>query len=275
MIRADPALRRSATALALIDHRFKQRYLFEATPQIGAQLRRLDQLVPSSPNGSVLSGVFLTHAHIGHYAGLMFLGREAAGAQAVPVYTMPRLSAFLQENGPWSQLISLGNIELTQLAAHTVFALDPGLSVTPYPVPHRDEYSETVGYLIATAGRKAFFLPDIDDWDLWQDQFGTDIADMVRQVDYAFLDATFFDDGELPGRDMSEIPHPRVRDTMDRLQDLSETDRAGVHFIHINHTNPLRFAESAQTAEVADRGFSMAYEGQRLCLKETAARTDR
>ncbi len=263
---ANPDLRLTATALGLVDHPSQQRFLFEATPHISEQLQRLDTLTGAPESGLGVDGVLLTHAHIGHYAGLMYFGREAAGSQSVRVYTMPRMQRFLEDNGPWSQLVGLGNIDLRTLQDGQAEKLTDRLSVTPVQVPHRDEYSETVGYLLQTQEQSAFFVPDIDDWDRWERDYGLSIESLVTQVDYAFVDATFFDDNELPGRDMSRIPHPRVLDTMDRLAHLPLAQRQGVHFIHYNHTNPIRFSDSEASQKVSARGFSIAREGQTLCL---------
>jgi len=263
---ADPNLRLLPTSIAIVDHYTSERILFEATPAITDQLQTLDNVSQRSDSSLGVDGVFLTHAHIGHYAGLIYFGREAAGASNIPVYVMPRFKDYLSANGPWDQLVELNNINLSTLEDRQSVSPIKSVQVTPFQVPHRDEYSETVGYKIETAGQDVFFLPDIDSWDEWEAEFKIKIEDMVESVDYAFLDATFFDDLELPGRDMSKIPHPRVMDSMDRLQHLSETQRAGVHFIHMNHSNPIRFENSSETKLVHSRGFSIAREGQRLCL---------
>ncbi|MCM8556487.1 MBL fold metallo-hydrolase [Sphingomicrobium sediminis] len=255
----DTGIRGAATSLGLVDRRNGRRYLFEATPDIRKQVQRLDIMSEREPRETLgLDGIFLTHAHIGHYAGLMFLGRESAGTQGVPVYVMPRMGKFLSKNGPWEQLVNLGNIDLQPLADDVAVELEGGISVTPLLVPHRDEYSETVGYRVETPGKSFLFIPDIDGWDEWEH----DLAEEVAKVTYSFLDATFNDDTELPGRDMSEIPHPRVPDTMERLAGLGARQRAGVHFIHINHTNRLR----SDQGEVYEAGFSVASEGQTFCI---------
>jgi len=262
----DPSLKMSATSIALVDHVRNRRYLFEATPHITEQIQLLDELAPGEAAGLNVDGVFLTHAHIGHYAGLIYFGREAAGAKNIPVYLMPRFASYLQDNGPWSQLVALNNIEPRLIKQRQAVVLSQDIRVTPYLVPHRDEYSETVAYKIETPEKSALFVPDIDSWGKWEDVFGISLSNMVNAVDYAFLDATFFDDNELPGRDMSLIPHPRVTDTMDLLQEFPEETRAGVNFIHINHTNPIRYEGSPETQEVLERGYNIAREGQRNCL---------
>jgi pyrroloquinoline quinone biosynthesis protein B len=255
----DPLLRREAVSLGLIDPALGRKYLFEATPDLSSQLYELEKEAPAATYE--LAGIFLTHAHIGHYTGLMFLGHEAMGASGMPVYAMPRMFDFLRSNGPWSQLVDFQNIVLSPLEADKPKVLGR-LTVTPFLVPHRDEYSETVGFRIDGPDKSAIFIPDINKWSQWQ----TDLASIIKDVDYALIDATFYADGELPGRDMSKIQHPFVVETMDLLKDLPAGERNKVWFIHINHTNPLLNVDSAESQVVRSRGFNIAVEGLRLLL---------
>ena len=256
----DRNLRRTTSSIAIVDEFSKTKYLIDATPDIREQLYRLHLV--ASDKDYVLNGVFLTHAHIGHYTGLMHFGHEASGSNNIPVYAMPRMKAFLESNGPWDQLVRFGNIRLMELADGDSVRISNRLLVTPFLVPHRDEYSETVGYRIDGPTRSAVFIPDIDKWDRW----ATDIREIIRSVDYALLDAAFFADGELPNRDMSKIPHPFVEESMAFFDDLSGDEKSRVIFIHMNHTNPLLIDGSTAQAEVEKRGFRVAREGMRLEL---------
>lgn len=262
----DPSLRRLATSLALIDRRGEQtrRWLFEATPDVKEQLQRLDEAAPvERPIG--LNGVFLTHAHIGHYAGLMMFGHEAAGAQNISVYVMPRMAEYLAENGPWSQLVKYHNILLAIMAEGEAETIAEGITVTPFLVPHRQEFSEVAGFRIEGPQRSALFIPDIDSWEDW-DEEGVRIEDMIASADVALLDATFYADGEIPGRDMSGFPHPFVAHSMERFASLPAEEKAKVQFIHMNHTNPLLRPQSAEREQVFDAGFGIAEEGEQVCL---------
>jgi pyrroloquinoline quinone biosynthesis protein B len=192
----------------------------------------------------------------------MHFGREAVGASGIPVYAMPRMHEFLSNNGPWDQLVRLGNIELRALKDGEPTQVSQKVSVTSFTVPHRDEYTETVGYRIDGPDKSAVFIPDIDKWEMWS----TDILEIVRSVDYALVDATFFRDGELGGRDMSKIKHPFVSESMALFDSLKKEERARVIFIHMNHTNPLLIDDSPEQAEVESRGFRYAREGMRLDL---------
>ena len=251
--------KRQVVSLGLTDQASGQNWLFEATPDFTAQLQQLQQASGSSN----LSGIFLTHAHMGHYAGLLQLGREAMGAQGMPVYVMPKMKEFLENNAPWSQLVSLGNIKLILMEADQPIQLTSNLRVIPLKVPHRDEFSETVGFRIETAEKSLLFIPDIDKWPLWD----RDIRAEVARVDVALLDATFYKDGELPNRNMSEIPHPFVAETISLFSSLSEGEKRKIKFIHFNHTNPLIF-EGPERKQVKNIGFGVATEGERIELKK-------
>jgi pyrroloquinoline quinone biosynthesis protein B len=229
----DPALRRRVSSLAIVDPVSGQRWLIDATPDFPSQLRTLDEIAPRDPQAPILEGIFLTHAHIGHYLGLVHLGREVLGARSVLVHAMPRMQRFLEDNAPWNQLVGLRNISIQTLEADRPVVLNERLSVTPVPVPHRDEYSETVAFLIQGPQRAILWLPDIDKWEKWEIPLET----MLERADVAYLDGTFFDESELPGRDLSEMPHPLMTETISRLAESPLRSR--VRFIHLNQSNPL------------------------------------
>lgn len=249
--------KRHATSLGLIDKETGQSWLFEATPDFKEQIHALKISSKMAP----LSGIFLTHAHIGHYTGLMHLGHEVMGASEIPVYAMPRMKSFLEENGPWSQLVKFQNISLVEQAHDSTIQLSENLSVTPFLVPHRDEFSETVGYRIESSNKKVLFIPDINKWDVWD----RSIVNEIAKVDYALLDGTFFDQDELPGRDMSEIPHPFIEESLELFKDLPESERAKIIFIHFNHTNPL-ILNTMERRQVENLGFKVAFEGMSIQL---------
>ena len=182
-------------------------------------------------------------------------------ASSQPVYVMPRMFNFLQNNGPWSQLVEFENVRLEALQEKQAESF-ADIRISPFLVPHRDEFSETVGYEITGPNKKAVFIPDINKWSLWD----TDLTALVKSVDYALIDATFYGDGELPGRNMSQVPHPLVTESMNALSELSSDERAKIWFIHFNHTNPLLNALSEESKFVRSEGYNVAVEGVRLPL---------
>ena len=249
--------KQKVSCLALFDPASDQKWLFDATPDLTEQLHQADKFQKGN-----LSGIFLTHAHIGHYSGLMYLGREALNTKEIPVYAMPRMFDYLKSNGPWSQLVSLKNIELKKLKADSVVMLTNKISVIPLLVPHRDEFSETVGYSIKTGTTSVLFIPDIDKWQKWE----KDIKQMVQHYNYLFLDGTFYKEDELPGRNMSEVPHPFVQESVELFKGLPSSEKQRIFFIHFNHTNPLIDRSSMEYKEVKSKGFNVAVEGLKILL---------
>jgi pyrroloquinoline quinone biosynthesis protein B len=254
----NPALKKQVVSFALADPATKQWWLFEATPDIKEQLHNFRQLTDSGYE-YLPSGIFITHAHIGHYTGLMELGREVMGTKEIPVYVLPKLKTFLETNGPWSQLVSLHNISLQGLMADSALELPGNIRVTAFTVPHRDEYSETAGFKISTPNKKYLFIPDIDKWAKWN----RDIIEEVNTVDIALLDATFYDGTELPGRSIAEVPHPFVIETISLFENAGKSVKSKVHFIHMNHTNPLLW-DKKKTSGIKQAGFNIAAQGQEL-----------
>ena len=250
---------RLITSLALVDIDHDKLFLFEATPDIEKQIRSLNNNFKKELK---LEGIFLTHAHIGHYSGLMYLGKEALGANRVDVFTMQRMSNFLKNNGPWSQLVNEKNIVLNKIIENKKIVLNNNVSVIPILVPHREEFSETVGYYIKGRNKTVLFLPDIDKWGKWNNS----LVEVLKKVDYAFIDATFYDNKEINNRDISQIPHPFVIETMSLLKDLSISERKKVYLIHMNHTNPLLDSSSKEYKKVINFGFNIAKIGMSFYL---------
>ena len=259
---ANPARGRHVASLAIVDPESGERWIIDCTPDFRFQLKNLGRLQPARKGRPPLDGILLTHAHIGHYSGLVHLGREVMGTRNVPVFAMPRMAEFLRSQGPWSQLVSLGNIQLRPLKAEKPIALNERITVTPILVPHRDEFSETVGFQVQGPRRQVLFIPDIDKWERWDRQ----IEKMVVQSDRAYLDGTFFTTDELPGRDISEIPHPFIIESIRRFAVLPDGQREKIRFIHLNHTNPALQRGSAARKQVNRAGMAGARQGEKFPL---------
>jgi len=258
--RREPALRQRVACLGLVDGESGERFLIDATPDFASQLESLAEVSPARPatRERPVDGILLTHAHAGHYLGLAQLGREALGSRGVPVFATPRMSRFLRENGPWSQLVRLGQIALREIEPGQEVLLTPRLRVTALRVPHRDELSDTVGFLVKGPSRSLLYVPDVDKWQRWE----RSLAEEVARVDHALLDATFLDAAELPGRSLEEVPHPLVPETRTLLSNAPGLLERTL-FIHLNHTNALLWDEARRRALAPAR---VARDGQELPL---------
>jgi len=245
------------SCLGLVDKTNNKRYLFDATPDIHNQLNLLEKF----SDANLVDGIFLTHAHIGHYTGLMYLGREGLGGKNIMVYALKRMSRFLTKNGPWDQLVKLNNISIQTISNKEFVKLSENIFVIPIRVPHRDEYSETVGYKIIGKSKKILFIPDIDKWDEWKKS----IIEEVKLVDYAFIDGTFYNGTEI-NRDMREIPHPSIEETLQLFSNQPVAERNKIYFIHINHTNPILTNKNGIRNLVEGLGFNIAQKGLKFKL---------
>lgn len=246
------------SSLGLIDKKNQKRYLFDATPDLSKQIRELEVF---SKNKKIIDGIFLTHAHMGHYSGLMYLGREALGAKNIDVYVMERMNNYLKNNGPWSQLVELNNILLNKIYNYKPIDISQNIKVIPFTVPHRDEFSETVGYKIIGKSKSILFIPDIDKWNQWEKS----IINEIKLVDFALIDGTFYNGTELD-RDMSKIPHPSVEETIELFLNQPASERNKIYFIHINHTNPILTDKNNILKNVISLGFNIAKRGMKFYL---------
>jgi pyrroloquinoline quinone biosynthesis protein B len=247
------------SSLGVSNLKHNTNYIIDATPNINFQL--IDLIGNADPSKK-LNGIFLTHAHKGHYAGLLNFGRESLNSKNIPLYLMPKFYNFILNNGPWNQLVELNNVKLNKIYNREKVILHNNLSFTPIQVPHRDEYSETVGYVIEGTNKKVLYIPDIDKWAKWE----VSIVEMIKSVDYAFLDGTFFDEKEINNRDISEIPHPFIIESLKLFEELDESEKSKIYFIHLNHTNPVLNSKSSEYKKVISAGFNIAKTGMEFFL---------
>lgn len=257
---SNPELRRSAASLAIVLPQERAWHLVDATPDLKEQMARVQ--IKHKMQGQLMASIFLTHAHLGHYPGLLFLGKEAIGANKVPVMAGTKMKKMLEEQAPWSQLTKLHNIDVQEISDGQAIQVSAHATVTPVNVPHRNEFSETFGYWIEGTKKKVLYIPDIDRWEQWD----KDIYQACEEADICLLDGTFHSAKDLEniGRDYREIPHPLMTETMNRLQNLVE--RTDIYFIHLNHSNPVLDAENTIRNEIELKGFHIAEEGMEFSI---------
>ena len=257
----NPIASRKVVSIGIVDSEAKKTWIIEATPDFPIQAKILNKNI-SFNHQEMPDGIFLSHAHIGHYAGLMYLGKEAINSKNVPVYAMTRMKGFLIKNGPWNQLVNIQNIQITNINNEQKIKLSNSLSIIPFLVPHRDEFSETVGFKIIGPNKSILFIPDIDKWNIWN----KDIVNEIKKCDLALIDGTFYDHAEVNYRDISQIPHPFVIETMEYFSKQEAKTKSKISFIHLNHTNPLLNSQSKEHQNVINSGFKVAKFNQKVKL---------
>ena len=251
-----PTIRRFPSCIAIINQKEKRYWLIDITPEVKSQIRMIESFNCS------LAGIFLTHAHMGHYMGLVNLGLEVMNLKHIPVFAMPRMQEFIINNSLLNQLIDNENIKLKSLSDNHEIFIDSNFKITPFKVPHRNELSETVGYKIWGNKKSVIYIPDIDTWDGFQDN----LLKLIEDNDLLFIDGTFYSKNEINSRDISKIPHPEIVDTMNRLSDLGGEQRKKIYFTHLNHTNDATRENSDACNTILNRGFLVLRENQQFNL---------
>lgn len=202
-------------------------------------IRMIDLRIPDA--------ILLTHAHIGHYGGLFFLGKESYNTEEFPVHCSKEMAEWLRGgNKAYHHLVERGNIEIDSFSTDEWIEIE-GVEVKPVEVNHRNEDADTVGFLFRDNGSKLLYMPDLDEWTEKEDN-------LVREADIAIVDGTFYSEEEMP---RSDVPHPPVEETRERFED---TDTRIV-FTHLNHSNPLLDQESQEYKDLVEKGGEVALQG--------------
>ncbi|UCE35875.1 MAG: MBL fold metallo-hydrolase [Thermoplasmata archaeon] len=242
--------RRLGPSIAILDDNGDFCYLIDASPDFKYQLDMIrGEINEKKRNGRLpISGILLTHAHLGHFSGLWQLGREAVNENELPVFCTLKMKHVLLDNYPFNLLIQNKNIEVVEIHLQKEFKLN-GLTGIPIKVPHRDEVGDTVGYIFQSK-KRIIYIPDIDSWT-------DEVLNEIRNSDIAIIDGTFYSKGEIPEHD--EVPHPSILETITLLGDI----RNEIYFTHINHTNPINI-KGQERKELERKGYKIAYDGMTI-----------
>jgi pyrroloquinoline quinone biosynthesis protein B len=263
--RKDPTLSSPVASLGIITPDAQKAYLIDASPDIIEQLDAMSDvrdLEAKRVDRTPVDGIFLTHAHMGHYLGLAHLGFEAINTRALPLWASASMASFLKQNAPWSQLIELKNLEMRPFKDGDVVTLDEGVEVKAVHVPHRAEYTDTFAFIMKGTRKSVLYVPDISPWH----KLNRPLADLFAHVDVALVDGTFYSGDELPGRDTQEIGHPLIVDTMELLQSRVDAGTLKVYFVHLNHSNPALDPNSEEREHLESRGFFVGWPGMEFEL---------
>ncbi len=248
--RKDVKFRRFGPSVAVINAEKPAAYMFDASPDIKYQFDMIHDIMPVdwAAGQKPVEGIFLTHAHIGHYEGLMQLGKEGMDIRNLLVYCTPKMKEFLRENFPFSYLVARKNIDIREIRPEETFTFD-GFEVRAFGVPHRNEIADTFAFEIV-ANKKVIYLPDIDDWN-------EDSLRRIKEADIALIDGTFYREEELTR--FAAVPHPPIREAIKKLEGL----KTEIYFTHINHTNPIN-RDSEEKQLILDKGFKITHDGLTL-----------
>lgn len=233
---------RSAASMKVSDEGRGVNYLFDISPDIRHHV-----------GDDFIDGIFLSHAHLGHVTGLLYLGKEAANAEEVPVYCSETVAEFLQNTSPYRLLVDRNNIDVNTFAGSKAENV-MGITVTPVPVENKGYVpTDTYGFVIRTQETTLFYVSDLDEWT-------EDALDRVREADIAIVDGCFWSREEIERYE--SVPHPPMQESMELLADM-DTE---IYFTHMNHTNPVIDPDSDERAAVEDAGFNVVEDGMEIEL---------
>ena len=246
--------------LAVVDARDEKKnvFLFDATPDIKHQLLMLKEFLGPFPGRkhrfNPPDAIFLTHAHLGHIGGLPLLGPEAMAVNKLPVFASNELVDLLQETNLWRPVVE--NLDLRPFSPNNPIQLTNQLTLTPIPVPHRDEWQVgTFAFLLNGLNQTVLYLPDIDGWQQWEAA-----RSVLADIDVAIVDASFFSLDELNGR--PPVAHPLILDTLAFFADWP----GELILTHFNHTNPVLIRGSEAETAVLQSKAKLAYPGMTIPL---------
>ena len=259
--------RRLVSSLGIFNTITGKSYIIDATPNLTEQVRLLNKIKSKFLNKSnyslknitgtnefELSGIFLSHAHIGHYLGLVQLGKEALCANKIPVYATSSMIKFLNANSPFNDLIINKNIIPNEIKIDKKFIINQSLSLTPFFVQHRHEHSDTVGFYISGSKKELLYIPDMD-------VLSQDVLDRISDADIAIIDGTFYDKSELSTyHDFQKVSHPTIKESMQILKTI--TKGTSIYYTHFNHTNPVLDSKSEVLNEIKANGLKLVHKGQ-------------
>jgi pyrroloquinoline quinone biosynthesis protein B len=244
--------RHFVSSLALIDQ--TSMFFIDATPDLREQYSELTKRYPNIAKRNLFDGILLTHAHMGHYSGLLYLGKESISTKQVPVWCSSEMAEYLTRNQPWNLLVTNGNISLRIFESGKEFSMG-SFTITPIAVPHRKEFTDTHGFIIRNSQKSLLFIPDIDSWEPVHEK----MIDLLSKTSYALLDGTFYSGNELPGRDMKLVPHPTIESSLAFFKTLPPF-QCKIYFTHLNHTNPLLDPTTVESAAFKKSTFGIAQE---------------
>ncbi len=248
---------RFVASAAVVDASSGAWCLLDPSPDLPRQFARLAAAYKDSFRLSFLSAsVFVTHIHLGHYWGLGFLGKEGAGTRGVPVYAGPRAAEFLRRNDPFRRIAEEGRIRIESLSADVPWK--GFVEITPVAVPHREDFSETFGFLVQGPSARVFYMPDADCVD-------ARIASAVSTADYAYVDGTFFSPGEIPGLSDGTVPHPPMSVSAEILGSAGSA-RTRIRYTHMNHTNPALNPDGPERKLLEEKGLSLAEDFETVAI---------
>jgi pyrroloquinoline quinone biosynthesis protein B len=261
--RTQSSLAASADGLAWV--------LLNASPDLPQQIRATPQLWPRGRRHSPIAAVVLTSAEVDHVAGLLSL-RER---QALRLLALAPVHAALRDN-PIFGVLADGVVERVELRPGEAVEV-AGLRLELFAVPGKaplygegqncaigSEAGETAAVMVL-AGRTALaYVPGCA-------ELTPALLDRLGGAEIVLFDGTLYSDAEMieagigakTGRRMGHLPISGPGGSLESLRALPARRKI---YVHINNTNPILVAGSAERAAIEAAGFEAAVDGMEIRL---------
>jgi pyrroloquinoline quinone biosynthesis protein B len=248
--------------------------LVNASPDILRHIERTQRLWPRAPRDTPIAAIALTNGDLDHVIGLLSL-RES---QPLRILSTARVRAGLVERNAVLRTLARtpDQVTWTTLELGSEIALDDlGIGVTAVSMTGKlpvhlvgllepsPEDNVALRVRDLATGRVAVVATAVGAFD--------GIEGLLAGADAILFDGTFWSDDELVARglgraraqDMAHVPVGGADGSLARLAAFTGARRV---YTHINNTNPMLRADSAERAHVEAAGWEIASDGLEIVL---------
>ncbi len=277
---AAPSRTQSSIAVSADDRRW---VVFNASPDLRQQINDNPPLHPK--NGlrhSPIAGLVLTNGDVDHVAGLLTL-RES---YPLSIYATERVLSVLRANSIFN-VLNPEFVERRRMTLGEPFAVrdrkgeDTGIVVEAFTVPGKvalymedasagsnfgTQPEDTVGLRIAARDNasQCFYVPGCA-------AVTDDLSRRLAGAELVLFDGTLWRDDEMivagvgtkTGRRMGHVSVSGPEGSMAAFERLGVKRKI---FVHMNNTNPILLADSAERAAIARAGWEAAHDGMEIRL---------
>lgn len=255
--------------------------LLNASPDLRQQILATPRLHPhEGKRQSPIVGAVLTNGDVDHTAGLLSL-REG---QPLAVYATRRVLDVMSSNPIFNVLrpdmVARREMPLDKPVAMSAADGAPlGLHVTAFAVPGKvplyledasagpgfgTQPGDTVGLEVSDGKRRFFYLPACA-------AMPPKLSKRIEGAELLFFDGTLWRDDEMiaagvgtkTGKRMGHMSIYGEHGTIAAFASLGVRRKI---FVHINNTNPVLLADSAERAEAEAAGWEIAHDGMEVRL---------
>jgi pyrroloquinoline quinone biosynthesis protein B len=273
-----PARSRTQSSIA-VSADYRSWFLFNASPDIHAQLESFPALRPDGGRDVPLRAVALTDAELDHTLGLLLLregrGLELHATDAVrdTLYDGNGLLRTLEAYSPvdWHPVVPDADVSLGDGLTYRAFDVPTTKRARFGPVGRNGAAGNeaggkgrVVGYRLTDErdGRSLVYLPGVQ-------ELTPAVLDQLAGCACLLIDGTCWRDDELielglagkTARDMGHLPIHGPGGSLERLSGLPIERKI---YIHINNTNPILLEDAPERRVVERHGMEVAVDGLEL-----------